>query len=48
MTGLPWSARKISRPPQLNRGLLNLADQLLLEITLIKDEYWQGKGLKVL
>jgi hypothetical protein len=30
---------------QLNRELLNLADQLQLASALVRNEYWTGKGL---
>lgn len=30
---------------KLNRELLNLVDVLLLSSTLVKNEYWSGKGL---
>lgn len=29
----------------LNRGLLNLADQLQLATALVRNEYWTGEGL---
>jgi hypothetical protein len=30
---------------ELNRRLLNLADQLTLASALVRNEYWTGKGL---
>jgi len=30
---------------QLNRELLNLADQLTFAAALVRNEYWTGKGL---
>ena len=30
---------------QVNRELLNLADQLQLASALVRNEYWTGKGL---
>jgi hypothetical protein len=40
--------KSLERKPgaaEVNRRLLNLADQLALASALVRNEYWQGRGL---